>query len=287
MDSSSIWQGLLFGGFSSCIADIITLPIDFTKTRLQLVGEGGKSRLYNGAFDCITKTVQKEGIKALWKGLEPALWRQASYGSLRYGLYTPIKEKLAPGVPKKDLPLGIKILSGALSGAFSSALANPCDLIKVRMMASGMESSSGPAYRWFWGAFFNIVKTEGVRGLYIGVGPTVSRATVLAAAELASYDEIKQRILARQILEEGLPLHAVTAMCAGFIAAFACNPFDVVKSRIMRSSQYSGMADCFSQTIQNEGVPALWKGFIPAWTRVGPRVVIIFITMEQLRMRFD
>merc|ERR1719471_602713 len=178
-------------------------------------------------------------------------------------------------------------MSGALSGAVSSALANPCDLIKVRMMASGMgKEGSATAYKWFWGGFFDIVRTEGWRGLYVGVGPTVSRATVLAAAELASYDEIKQRILSRNLLAEGLPLHAATAMCAGFIAAFSCNPFDVVKSRVMRSSgEYSGMADCFSQILRHEGVTAYWKGFIPAWTRVGPRVVIIFITMEQLRMR--
>ena len=46
------------------------------------------------------------------------------------------------------------------------------------------------------------------------------------------------------------------------------------------------MIDCFGKTISKEGVPALWKGFIPAWCRVGPRVIICFVTIEQLRMRF-
>ena len=89
-------------------------------------------------------------------------------------------------------------------------------------------------------------------------------------------------------------MHATVAMAAGFIGAFACNPFDVAKSRVMNQPTpaageaplYRGMVDCFTKTIRNEGVTALWNGFIPAWARVGPRVVIIFITMEQLKTHF-
>ena len=84
-----------------------------------------------------------------------------------------------------------------------------------------------------------------------------------------------------------MALHSATAVCAGFIAAFVANPFDVVKSRVMNGKgQYSGMVDCFVKSVQAEGVTSLWKGFIPAWGRVGPRVIICFVTMEQLRMRF-
>lgn len=56
---------------------------------------------------------------------------QATYGSMRYGLYTPIKEMLAPGVSKKELPLSTKVLAGALSGGISSCICNPTDLVKV------------------------------------------------------------------------------------------------------------------------------------------------------------
>jgi len=163
------------------------------------------------------------------------------------------------------------------------------------MMASGMGGNIGKQYRWFWGSLFDIVKHEGWKSLYRGVGPTTARATVLAAAELSSYDDIKQRILRQGWLNEGLNLHFTTACCAGFIAAFACNPFDVAKSRVMnqpvdpngKGTLYKNMLDCFTKTIRYEGVRALWKGFIPAWTRVGPRVIIIFICMEQFKKRFD
>jgi hypothetical protein len=41
--------------------------------------------------------------------------------------------------------------------------------------------------------------------------------------------------------------------------------------------------DCFSKTVKGEGVASLWKGFWPAYTRIGPRVVIIFVVLEQMR----
>ena len=87
---------------------------------------------------------------------------------------------------------------------------------------------------------------------------------------------------------EGLPLHAATALCSGFIAAFVANPFDVCKSRVMKddAGRYKGMTDCFRQTLKEEGIASFWKGFIPAWARVGPRVVICFVVMEQLKLRF-
>jgi hypothetical protein len=46
-------------------------------------------------------------------------------------------------------------------------------------------------YRWFMGAFLDIAQKEGLRGLYSGVGANVGRASTLAAAEMATYDQFK------------------------------------------------------------------------------------------------
>jgi len=68
----------------------------------------------------------------------------------------------------------------------------------------------------------------------------------------------------------------------------------VVKSRVMgqpvdaqgAGKLYSGMVDCFTKSVKNEGLFSLWKGFLPNWGRLGPRGVICFITMEQLNTHF-
>eukprot|EP00658_Telonema_sp_P-2_P042700 TRINITY_DN30695_c0_g1_i1.p1 TRINITY_DN30695_c0_g1~~TRINITY_DN30695_c0_g1_i1.p1 ORF type:complete len:287 (-),score=60.77 TRINITY_DN30695_c0_g1_i1:283-1143(-) len=285
MQSDSVFKGLAYGAVASMVGDLVTMPVDVTKTRLQLSGEGGK-KVYTGMVDCMLKTARAEGVPALWKGIEPALWRQCFYGSLRYGLYAPLKDMVAPGVPKSEMWLGHKILAGGLAGTLAQAVANPCDLVKVRMIGDGMNGQA-PRYRWFVQALRQVVREDGVAGLYKGVGANVGRASTLAAAEMASYDSIKPLMAKRFELKDGLPLHSATAVCSGFIAAWVANPFDVVKSRVMNGAgEYKGMVDCFVKTVQAEGIGSLWKGFIPAWGRVGPRVVICFVTMEQLRIRF-
>ena len=39
----------------------------------------------------------------------------------------------------------------------------------------------------------------------------------------------------------------------------------------------------YFQTVKKEGITALYKGFIPAWIRMGPWNIIFFVTYEQLK----
>ena len=100
------------------------MPIDVVKTRLQMDGSAG-AKQYAGSMDCASKMVKAEGPGALFKGLPPALVRQSTYGSLRYGLYGPIRDSMgiAPGTPKDQIPLYKKIAAGGTAGAVASAIA--------------------------------------------------------------------------------------------------------------------------------------------------------------------
>ena len=272
------------------------MPIDVVKVRMQFSGSNAGVE-YKGSIDAARQIARNEGVGALFKGLKPALLRQATYGSMRYGLYTPIRNFIGvdPDVPKSEIPIVQKIAAGAGAGAIASFLANPTDLIKVRMQVEGMGgSASTQQYRGLSDAFKTIVRNEGVAGLWKGVGPTCGRATVLAAAELSSYDEIKCRFLKAQWFEEGLPLHVATSLVAGFIATACASPFDVAKSRVMgqpvdahgKGRLYKGMIDCLVKTVIREGPQTLWKGFVPNFGRIGPHVVINFVVIEQMKKHF-
>ena len=56
---------------------------------------------------------------------------------------------------------------------------------------------------------------------------------------------------------------------------------------LWRCGRYNGMIDCFRKSAVSEGPLSLWKGFWPNFARIGPRVTIIFVMMEQLRRVFD
>jgi len=107
--------------------------------------------------------------------------------------------------------------------------------------------------------------------------------------------KVKRAAIDAQLVSDGFPSHVFSALCAGLFSTFWMNPFDVAKSRIMNQAVgpngvpalYAGITDCFVKTVGNEGVGSLWKGFWPAYARIGPRVVIIFVVLEQFRELLD
>ena len=84
--------------------------------------------------------------------------------------------------------------------------------------------------------------------------------------------------------------HGAASFAAGFFATVGCNPVDVIKNRLMNQAasgegrMYSGMLDCATKTIRNEGVLALYKGFVPQWLRLGPWCMVMFISFEQYKV---
>jgi hypothetical protein len=199
-------------------------------------------------------------------------------------LYEPIKSGLAQLFNKRDsagnaAPPGLllKALSGILCGATASGLCNPTDVVKIRMQADGMKvgpdgKRAPPRYSNVFQAFGDIYRHEGMRGLYKGVSPTMQRAAVVAAVELASYDECKAAIVRYTGLPEASKVtHLSASIVAGFLCTVASSPLDVIKSRVMnqpvdsagRGLTYSSTIDCFRKSVQAEGALSLWKGFWP------------------------
>jgi hypothetical protein len=265
------------------VAETITMPIDVVKTRMQMPNHG-----YSGSVDAATTMVKNEGIGVLFKGIGPALARQATYGSMRYGFYNPIKGYLGipADMPKSEIPILLKATAAIAAGAIASFLANPLDLAKVRMQVSQKSVGLG-------GTIMLIVKEEGFWALWNGVGPTCARAAFLTAGELVTNDEARTMLVGFGV--SGIMLVFASAMCSGFVGVGLSNPFDVAKSRVMgqpvgadgKGKLYSGMVDCFQKSIASEGIGCLMKGFFQNYTRKGPHVIIVFICIEQMKALVD
>ena len=57
----------------------------------------------------------------------------------------------------------------------------------------------------------------GVRAMYRGVVPTTVRGIVLSATQICSYDQGKQMLKKRGIMEEGIGLHLTASLFAGCV----------------------------------------------------------------------
>ncbi|KAL3027680.1 hypothetical protein AAZX31_03G068400 [Glycine max] len=227
---------------------------------------------------------REEGLSALWKGIVPGLHRQCLYGGLRIGLYEPVKTFYVGKDHVGDVPLSKKILAAFTTGAFAIAVANPTDLVKVRLQAEGKLPPGVPRrYSGSLNAYSTIVRQEGVGALWTGLGPNIARNGIINAAELASYDQVKQTILKIPGFTDNVVTHLLAGLGAGFFAVCIGSPVDVVKSRMMGDSSYKNTLDCFIKTLKNDGPLAFYKGFLPNFGRLGSWNVIMFLTLEQTK----
>jgi hypothetical protein len=193
-----------------------------------------------------------------------------------------------------------------------SAVANPTDLVKglssrrseshgvtdphtrtVRMQA---HYHAGSPYRSTRHAFASVWREGGLRALYRGTDATTLRGVVLSVSQICSYDQLKQSLKRRGVMQEGLALHITASMFAGFICSVTSNPVgsfitpllfkicppgcctiglkcarvDVVKVRVMndKDRKFRSVLDCVRTMLKQEGPMAFYKGFSMCWARV-------------------
>lgn len=85
-------------------------------------------------------------------------------------------------------------------------------------------------------------------------------------------------------IPDTMVLHSICGFLAGFIATIIASPFDVMKTRLMSSpDSYTGVVNCFTRTVAEEGVMAFYKGFVPNFIRVGTWSVVAFISIEKIK----
>ncbi|XP_077154903.1 dicarboxylate carrier SLC25A8 [Ranitomeya variabilis] len=274
-------------GTAACIADLFTFPLDTAKVRLQIQGEtkglvNMKSTQYKGVFGTISTMVKTEGPRSLYNGLVAGLQRQMSFASVRIGLYDSVKQFYTKG--SEHVGIGSRLLAGCTTGAMAVAIAQPTDVVKVRFQAQANVSGSR-RYKGTMEAYKTIAKEEGVRGLWKGTGPNITRNALVNCTELVTYDIIKDTLLKSNLMSDTLPCHFTSAFGAGFCTTVIASPVDVVKTRYMNSAkgQYKGALNCALTMLRKEGPMAFYKGFMPSFLRLGSWNIVMFVTYEQLK----
>ncbi|CAM9438837.1 dicarboxylate carrier UCP2-like [Lampetra fluviatilis] len=280
----------LSAGTAACVADMITFPLDTAKVRLQIQGETpcgsalapGVVR-QRGLVGTIASMVRTEGPRSLYNGLVAGLQRQMCFASIRIGLYDTVKDFYTRGGEQAGMMT--KILAGCTTGALAVAIAQPTDVVKVRFQAQRSELGMPRRYTSAFTAYRTIGREEGVRGLWKGTLPNITRNAIVNCGELVTYDIIKETLLKHNLLTDNLPCHLVAAFGAGFCATVVASPVDVVKTRYMNSKpgQYRSAMNCALCLISMEGPTAFYKGFIPSFLRLGSWNIVMFVTFEQLK----
>lgn len=274
-------------GTAACIADLLTFPLDTAKVQ----GEASVSEAmgkvpavkYRGVLGTIVTIVRTEGALSLYSGLVAGLQRQMSFASVRIGLYDSVKQFYTKG--SDHVGIGSRLLAGCTTGGMAVALAQPTDVVKVRLQAQVLSTEHAKRYCGTIDAYRTIAKEEGIRGLWKGTGPNIARSAIVNCTELVTYDFIKDLLIKSTSMSDNLPCHFVSAFGAGLCTTVIASPVDVVKTRYMNSapSQYSTVLNCATAMMTKEGPLAFYKGFMPSFLRLGSWNVVMFVTYEQLK----
>ena len=207
------------------------------------------------------------------------MMREASYTSLRIGLYEPMKS--ITGADQPGAGILSKFLAGALAGGIGSCAGNPFDVLKTRMMANEGEGRGVASFAK------EIHAANGIAGFYKGIQVNIMRACVLNATKMGCYDVCKTKVKQTGIAKDGIPLQFLSALTAGFFMTCTVSPFDIMRTRLMNQPTeapiYNGFVDCFQKILKTEGPTGFYKGFLPIWGRFAPATCCQLVIFEALR----
>jgi solute carrier family 25 (mitochondrial uncoupling protein), member 8/9 len=231
----------------------------------------------------------EEGPLALWNGLTPGLQRQFIFAGLRIGLYVPVRDLICgPLQPGQNPTLLQKVEAGLATGAIGISVANPTDLVKIRMQAQGRLPPDQRPYKGSLDCYSKVYAAGGIKGFWVGWGPNVMRNSIINAVELASYDQYKQFFTQQFGLRDGLHTHTLCAFGAGLNAVIFGSPVDVLKTRIMNrnAAEAQSVAALIASMIRKEGFGAFYKGVTQNFFRLSLYNVVLFVSLEQIKKAF-
>jgi len=274
------------------IATCFVQPVDLVKTRMQLSGEGGSTRVHKTALHAIWKIGMTEGLKGLYQGLSAGLLRQATYTTTRLGVYQSLEERFTKSGKAPNFLS--KLVMGAVAGGIGAVVGTPAEVALVRMTSDGrLPHAERRHYKNVFNALIRISREEGFFTMWRGVQPTVIRAMILNMAQLAGYSQSKYLLLTTGYFQDNMKTHFVASLISGFFSTAVSIPVDITKTRLQTMKTvdgvypYSGTLDCAVKVIRMEGIFALWKGFTPYFLRLGPHTILTFVFLEQFNKRFS
>ncbi|CAK5264896.1 unnamed protein product [Mycena citricolor] len=285
-------KSFIAGGFGGVSAVLVGHPFDLTKTRLQTASAG----TYTGAIDVVKKTVAKDGLTGMYRGMVPPLLGVTPIFAMSFWAYDASKQIILSATPdrKSDkLSTAELATAGFMSAVPTTLVTAPVERAKVLLQASFVQGQGGSEhkYKGVFDVMRHLYKEGGLKSIFRGSGATLARDGPGSAAYFAAYEVTKGLLTPAGASSSELNLGAI--IIAGGTAGVAmwalAIPPDVLKSRLQSAptGTYSGMMDCARKTIAQDGVKALWKGFGPAMGRAFPANAATFLGVEASRNLMD
>ncbi|XP_054266548.1 mitochondrial ornithine transporter 1 isoform X2 [Macrosteles quadrilineatus] len=252
-------------------------------------------RMYNGMWDCMKQTVKYEGLlRGLYAGTVPALVANCAENSVLFAAYGACQKVVAyaTNTPRvEDLGALGNGTAGCLGAFFSSFTLCPTELIKVQLQAAREFALANNNQEVRIGALKltkEIIRTEGVVGMFRGLGSTIAREMPGYFVFFGGYEATRTLLTPPGKTKEDCGL--LPTMAAGAVGGVALwsviFPADLVKSRIQVNSLNGSFLTVTLDIVKKEGVLALYSGLRPTLIRTVPATAVLFVVYEYSKKFF-
>ncbi|KAG0537849.1 hypothetical protein BDA96_03G183900 [Sorghum bicolor] len=197
------------------------------------------------------------------------------------------------GAREKLREAACNAVAGGSAGVISATVLCPLDVIKTRLQVYGLPSNfSGapPPGRVLISGFQQILKNEGLPGLYRGLSPTIVALFPTWAVTFSVYNHVKG-VLHSKDGELSVQANVLAASCAGIATATATNPLWVVKTRLQTQGMrpgvvpYQSILSALQRIAKEEGIRGLYSGLLPSLVGVA-HVAIQLPVYEKVKLYF-
>ncbi|ORZ40285.1 mitochondrial carrier domain-containing protein [Catenaria anguillulae PL171] len=178
------------GEISACV---IRVPTEVVKQRLQ----AGR---YNSTWTALTSIVRSDGLLGFYRGYLSTVMREIPFTCIQFPLYEYLKKYAAYRKRQAAPDLLDAAFCGSVSGGIAAALTTPLDVIKTRVML-GSASGGQSVYVGMGATFKKIVREEGPRALFKGIGPRTLWISAGGFIFLGAYEKAKRFLIERSEYE--------------------------------------------------------------------------------------
>lgn len=247
--TNPVMKAFLAGSLSGTCSTLLFQPLDLVKTRVQQTGPS------TSLVRVISTVVSQDSVRGLWRGLVPSLVRTVPGVGLYFSSMHQMKTSLCDGRPTALQ----SALIGSSARALSGSVMIPFTVIKTRFESRAFNYSSTAH------ALSSILRTEGLRGLTKGLGPTLVRDVPFSGLYLMFYEQLKTWVPEEVSgTQSSAAVHFSCGLVAGLLASLVTQPADVIKTRLQLSSG-SGLrlTGAVLQIYRDRGLGGFTTGIVP------------------------
>lgn len=235
--------------------------------------------------------IAQEGMSGLYRGVAspliavtPAFAISFWSCDLAKKLFVNYEQRRQPTFTIADLSLLQVAAAGGFSGLPLATVVGPSERIKCLMQVDKTR------YSGFLDCARQVYREGGIKNVFQGTGSAVIRDVPGNAAFFAAYEISRRQLCALEGRDTpSMPSILLSGGMAGIANWVVAIPFDTIKSRIQTApaGMYKNYIDVLTQTVQKEGVQALFRGLTPALLRAFPANAAALFGVESARSFMD